>query len=120
MRPHSLKAAPRHPLLVHTPEEQRLPGPRQCTHNLLDLRLKAHVEHAVGLIQHQVRDLAEADLAGLQKVVQAAGRRDDDGDAVVEVAQLRAFGRAAVHAAAHACVSSGKGERPGVEQLGGG
>ena len=44
--------------------------------DLADLRLEAHVEHAVGLVEHQVGGAPQRDLAHLQVVQQAARRRD--------------------------------------------
>jgi len=49
---------------THPPEEQRLPRLGDCPHDLLDLRLKAHIKHAVRLIQHQVAHIAQAHLWG--------------------------------------------------------
>jgi hypothetical protein len=39
---------------------------------------EAHVEHAVGLVQHQMLQVAEVRLAGLQVLQQPARRRDQD------------------------------------------
>ena len=81
-------------------EEERLALARQCGHDALDLGLKAHVQHAVGFIQHQVGDLSQPDLAAFQEVIQAPWRGNDEVDAVLNVPQLRALGRSAVRAPA--------------------
>jgi hypothetical protein len=69
----------------------------QAGHDALDLWLEAHVQHAISLIQHQVRHLLQADLAHLQEVVQTAWGGDDDLAAPVEVTQLRALGRTTIN-----------------------
>jgi len=87
----------------------------RLAHDGLDLRLEAHVEHAVGLVKHEVRHAAQVGHAGLQHIDQAPGRRDHDLHAAAQVARLRALGRAAVHAPARprrardACRSSAGG-----------
>ncbi len=68
---------------------------RDPPHDPLDLRLEAHVEHAVRLVQDEVRDLVQPDHAALEEVVEAPGGRDDELDAEAEVAELRALGGAA-------------------------
>eukprot|EP00958_Prasinococcus_capsulatus_P000257 scaffold20_cov361-Prasinococcus_capsulatus_cf.AAC.14 len=67
-------------------------------HDLPDLRLEAHVQHAVRLVQHQVRHPAQVGDPRLQHVDEAAGRGDADLHAAAQVANLRALGRAAVDA----------------------
>ena len=42
---------------------------------------EAHVEHAVGLVEHEDGDLVEPDVALVAKVEQASGRGDQDIDA---------------------------------------
>ena len=44
----------------------------------LDLRHEAHVEHAVGLVKHQVLDILEGDLPLFDKVHQTTGGGDED------------------------------------------
>ena len=78
-------------------EEERLALRRNGAHDALDLWLEAHVEHAVRLIQHEVGDLTQLDLARLQEVVETAGRGDHDLHAVLDVPQLRPLGCAAIH-----------------------
>ena len=69
-------------------EEQRLPAWRQQLADLLDVGDEAHVEHAVGLVDHQDLDAAQQDLAALELVEQASGRGDQHVDAAVELPEL--------------------------------
>ena len=59
-------------------EEHRLPVARQPAHDPVDLRLEAHVEHPVGLVQDEDADAREVDHAPLGEIFQPAGRRDED------------------------------------------
>lgn len=79
-------------------EEERLALRRQRAHDLLNLGFEPHIEHSVSFIEHKVRHLAEANLIGLHKVVEAAWGRDDDFHAAVDRSNLRPLGSAAVHA----------------------
>ena len=47
-------------------------------YNLPYLRLEAHVQHPVGLVQHQVCAPAQVGLPRLQEVDEPAGRGDTD------------------------------------------
>jgi len=76
-------------------EEQRLALARQRAHDAADLRQEAHVEHAVGFIEHRDLDVAERDVAGAHEVEQAAGRGDDDVDAAAHRRDLRGLADAA-------------------------
>ncbi len=76
-------------------EEQRLTPWRQQFADLLDVRNKAHVEHAVGFVEHQELDLAELQRITLDKVEQAAGGRDQDFHALHQGANLTAHRDAA-------------------------
>ncbi len=69
-------------------EEQRLADPRQEPDDALDIGDEAHVEHAVGFVDHQDLDVREQDLAALEQVDQPARRRDQHVDAAVELALL--------------------------------
>ena len=62
------------------------------------LRLEAHVQHAISLVQHQVVGLTQVDLACRHKVIQAPGRGDHNLHAAAQLAQLWAFGGTAVNA----------------------
>ena len=76
-------------------EEQRLPGEGQQLADALDVRDEAHVEHPVGLVDHQHVDAGEQELAALEMVEQAARRGDDDIGAAVDLQGLRLEGDAA-------------------------
>ena len=67
-------------------------------YDLPDLRLEAHVEHPVGLVEHQVGDSPHADLPTLQEVDQPAWCGDHDLGTVLDVAQLLPLGSATVDA----------------------
>ena len=66
--------------------------------DLLDLRLKAHVQHPIGLIQNKVGDLLETDLTSLEKVVEPPRGGNDNLDPIAQVAELRALWSAPVQA----------------------
>ena len=50
---------------------------------------EAHVEHAVGFVQHEDFDGAQVDEALVHQIEQPARRGDQDIDAVPQVADLR-------------------------------
>ena len=56
---------------------------------------EAHVEHAVGFVEHQELDLVELQPVALHEVEQAAGGRDQDFDALHDRADLAAHRHAA-------------------------
>ena len=66
-----------------SPEEERLALAGDSADDLLDLGLKAHVKHAICLIQHEVADLPQADLARLQEVIKTARCGNADVDAIL-------------------------------------
>jgi hypothetical protein len=66
--------------------------------DLAELRLEAHVEHSVGLVEHEVRHAPQVHHARLEVVDQPAGRCDHDLDAALEVADLLPLRHAAVDA----------------------
>ena len=51
---------------------------------LLDVVDEAHVEHAIGFVEHQHFDLVEAQRALVNQIEQAAGRRNQHFDAARE------------------------------------
>ena len=55
---------------------------RQHGDDALDVMDEAHVEHAVGFVEHQDLDLVEAHRALVDQIEQAAGRGHQDIDAV--------------------------------------
>ena len=76
-------------------EEQRLPLDRQLADDFADVVDEAHVEHAVGFVEHQELDLAELEAVALHEVEQAAGGGDHDFDALHHGADLAAHRHAA-------------------------
>ncbi len=65
-------------------EKQGLAHARQQIHDLLDIGHEAHVEHAVGLVDHQDLDVGEQQPPALEQVEQAARRRDQHVGAAVD------------------------------------
>jgi hypothetical protein len=58
-------------------EEHRLAVVAQPPHEAIDLRLEAHVEHPVGLVEHEHLDRVEGDELAVDEVLQASRRRHD-------------------------------------------
>src|SRR5262245_9155996 len=54
-----------------------------------------HVEHAIGLVEHEMRDVVEFGVRLPEVIEQTAGRRDDDVDAGAEGVFLRTHADAA-------------------------
>ena len=69
---------------------------RQVLEHPADVGQEAHVEHAVGLVEHQDLEAGEAGVGLLEVVQQAARAGDDDVDAGAQGALLRAHADAAV------------------------
>ena len=69
-------------------EEQRLALGRQLGDDPADVVDEAHVEHAVGFVEHEHLDAIEMDGTVLHEVEQPAGGGDQDVDAVRERADL--------------------------------
>lgn len=76
-------------------EEESLPLFRHRVDNGANLRLEAHVEHAVGLVESQRHHVRHVDLVHLHDVVQAAGCGDHHLDAALDGLDLRVLGGAA-------------------------
>ena len=76
-------------------EHQRLPLARQLGDDFADVGDEAHVEHAVGFVEHQEFDVAEAQRVGPHEIEQPARRSDEDIDAVEQRADLGAHRHAA-------------------------
>ena len=70
-------------------EHQRLPSLRQRGQDAADVGQEAHVEHAVGLVEHQHLERGEVDVAEAHVVEEPAGRRDHDLRPGAERALLR-------------------------------
>jgi hypothetical protein len=81
-------------------EQQVLPlgGHGHQRHDALDVRDEAHVEHAVGFVEHEDLDLAQVDALLLDVVEEPAGRRDEDLDAGAHDRELLLDVDAAEHA----------------------
>ncbi len=58
-------------------EEQRLLGRRDVAQDAADVGQEAHVEHPIGLVQHQVFERRELGVRRAEMIQQAAGRGDD-------------------------------------------
>ena len=69
-------------------EEDRLPLRRRLLEDRLDVFAKAHVEHAIGLIEDDHLDRVELQRPALKVIHHAAGRADDDLRAVLQAAKL--------------------------------
>ena len=65
-------------------EEQGLADLRQQRDDALDIGNEAHIEHAVGFVDHQDLDVVQQDAAAIEQIHQAAGRGDQHVDAAVE------------------------------------
>ncbi len=82
-------------------KKQVLPVRGQERDDPLDVGQEAHVEHAIGFVQHQHRYLVEHHRLVLHMVEQAAGRRHQDLHAAPQLGDLRVHVHAAVdHGAA--------------------
>jgi len=69
----------------------------QGGHDAPDGRQKAHVEHAVGFVEHEQLDVAQVGQAAIQKVLQASRSGDDEPAAGTKALDLRPLGYAADH-----------------------
>ncbi len=76
-------------------EQQGLPLGRQLGDDFPDVVDEAHVEHAVGFVEHEGLHAVEAQPVALHEIEQAAGRGDQHIDAVHERAHLLAHRHAA-------------------------
>ena len=76
-------------------EEHRLALARHAPEDLLDLRLEAHVEHPVGLVEDEDADAVEREHAAVEEILEPAGCRDEDVGAA-RALRLGAERRAAV------------------------
>jgi hypothetical protein len=78
-------------------EQQVLALLRQQREHLADVADEAHVEHAVGFVQHQELDAGEVERALADVVEQAARGGDEDVDPLLQRADLRVDVDAAEH-----------------------
>ena len=77
-------------------EQEVLALGRQQREDAADVADEAHVEHAVGLVQHQDFHLAQVDGLLLQVIEQPSGGGDDDVNAAAQLRDLRIDAHAAV------------------------
>ncbi|CAM2160898.1 hypothetical protein PT2222_90115 [Paraburkholderia tropica] len=78
-------------------EQQRLTLLRQQVQDALEVGQEAHVEHAVGFVEHEHLHLAEVRGLLLDVVEQTARRRDQDFHAAAQFVRLRIHVDAAEH-----------------------
>ena len=71
-------------------EHERLPLDRQRVEDAADVGQEAHVEHPVGLVEHEHLERRVVDVAEAHVVEEPSGRRDDDLRAGAQRALLRA------------------------------
>ena len=76
-------------------EQQRLARGRRLAHDLAHGGQKAHVEHAVRLVEYEHLDVIEVGLALLDEVNEAAGRGNEDVKATAKGGLLRLVAHAA-------------------------
>ena len=94
---HHLVSEPEDPTRHGGREEQRLPGPGGRTDDSFHLVDEPHVQHAVGLVQHQNLHLREVRRASAHVVEEPAGCGDEHVAAVAELLRLTSDARPAVH-----------------------
>ena len=73
-------------------EQQGLAGLGQLAEDPLDIRAEPDVEHPVGLIEDDVDDIAEIQRPALDMIEHAAGRADDEVDALLRRRICRSIG----------------------------
>src|SRR5205823_10284471 len=77
-------------------EQERLPRRRAALQDPLDVGTKADIEHAVGFVEDDERELREIDGAAGQVIEDPAGRADDDLSPAAELFDLLADRLAAI------------------------
>ena len=78
---------------------------------------KSHVEHAVGLVEHEHLDAGQVDDAALAQVVQAARRGDEDVDAAAQLLDLGTVLGAAGHGEHEVLGLAGDGQAGAADLL---
>mmetsp|Transcript_71930 Transcript_71930/g.142703 ORF Transcript_71930/g.142703 Transcript_71930/m.142703 type:complete len:261 (-) Transcript_71930:392-1174(-) len=99
-----LKEVLRHPTYLFWPrggEHHCLPPGWHIGDNLSNLGLKAHVQHAISLIQHKEFDIAKADHATLDEVVEPAGCACQELWSATQVCKLRTLWCTAISQRCH-------------------
>ena len=76
-------------------EEQGLAGVRSAFDDRLDVLDEAHVQHAIGLVEHQHFDFRQVDAAAVKVIEQATGCCDHDVHTDAQQACFQMHGRAA-------------------------
>src|SRR5580765_809819 len=72
-----------------------MPIARASVDNAPDVRQEAHVQHAVGLIEHEKLNVVEFAIALFDEIEQSTGRGHDDVDALAQVFALKTVAHAA-------------------------
>ena len=78
-------------------KQKRLPCFRRCRHDLFHGGPKAHVEHAVGFVEHEHVHVSQAHGLLFHKVHQTSRRGNEHVDAVFKLLDLRFVGKPAHH-----------------------
>ena len=65
-------------------KKQGLTHPRQQTHDLFNVRNKAHIKHAISFINHQNFDIIEQHFTTLKMIQQATGGGDQNINAFAQ------------------------------------
>jgi hypothetical protein len=94
-------------------EEERLAAGRQHAQNAADVGQKAHVEHAIGLIEHEDFERIEAGIRMAQVIEQPPGRRDQNIGATAKRVGLRAH----AHTADNGGAFNRRVDRKGLEMF---
>ncbi len=92
---HELVGQPRDAFRVSGREQHGLALGRALLHHERDVVVEAHVQHAVGFVQHQRVERIQLEAAAFDVVHDAARRADDDMRAVLQAVALRPHGGAA-------------------------
>src|SRR5699024_5370745 len=69
-------------------KEQGLANPGKQPNDAFDIRDEAHIEHAVGFVDHQDLDVRQKHLAAFEQIEHAAGCGDENVDAAIQPANL--------------------------------
>mmetsp|Transcript_24768 Transcript_24768/g.62173 ORF Transcript_24768/g.62173 Transcript_24768/m.62173 type:complete len:292 (-) Transcript_24768:358-1233(-) len=78
-----------------TPEKSLTIG-TDLTNDLADLGLETHIEHAIGLIEHQIGDTTQVGLAALEQIDQTARCGDHHLDTALQITDLRTLRRTTI------------------------
>src|SRR5262249_10269003 len=78
-------------------KQQILPTLRQQREDALDIRHETHVQHAIGLVQHQEFDMGQIDGLLVQVIEQSRGSRHQDLHSRVQRLHLRIDIHTAIH-----------------------